>query len=149
MAQPLPGEEAFRIRAPNSIARVVLVISLDPASRLLIAEWNEEAWREVFFADGVHDDAFTEGGWRSLLDGRRFDVVIMIGSIGCDPRLADEIGARCARDSIKLGCVLFTQSDEDGGEEDWHLGQIRPWVRTLSIVRHADMIPGMLHALGG
>jgi hypothetical protein len=137
-------EALFRVQAPNSSARDILVIPLDEASAPLVSAVAEQTWRNARF---VSHTPFGEA-WRSALDEKDVDLVVMIGQAGENLSQAIAIGETCLSRQIKISGVLIRNFGVDLSNVSASLRSLRPWTQTLAVITDADYLPGLLHALG-
>jgi len=143
------AEQRFRVPAPNSVPRDMLVVALDDAS----AGWGPllagPGWIHAQFC-GFRDAAgrLATRDWRTLLTEQDFDFVLLVGTAGEELEAASRIGALCFARGIKLGGLLLAPHGAASAEISAGLAMLRPWVRTLAVADDAEYLPGLLHALG-
>jgi hypothetical protein len=138
-------EARFRLQAPNSSARDILVIPLDAAVAPLVSEVALQPWKNARFA------AFSAAGeaWRAALDQHAAtDLVVIIGQAGEDLGQAISVGELCINRQIKTSGVLLRHDGVSLPQMSASLRSMRPWTRTLAVIAEADYLPGLLHALG-
>jgi hypothetical protein len=157
------AEARFRIDAPNSTARAVKVIALDPPSEVVIKRLAQLPWNNAGFftasaltgtADG--DASLSVENWLSDLAGRTktlideiaaADLIIMVATAGENAPAASVIGEAC-----RLGGVMTTvlilggaaASDEVLAKT---LGPLRRDAMMVVMASAEDYIADMLTAL--
>jgi hypothetical protein len=137
-------EALFRVQVPNSSARDILVIPLDEVSAPLVSAVAEQPWRNARFVPYAPSGE----AWRSALDERDLDLVVMIAQAGENLSQAIAIGETCLSRQIKISGVLIRTSGVDLSKVSASLRSMRPWTQTLAVITDADYLPGLLHALG-
>jgi hypothetical protein len=137
------GSFAFRVQAPNSSPRDILVVPLDAQSARPAQALSEQAWRNARFVPFGDAD-----GWRSALEARRPDVVVMLATAGQNLSRAIAIGELCLTQGVKISGVLMRPDAMTSAEMSAALRSMRPWTQTLAVIGEADYLPGLLHALG-
>jgi hypothetical protein len=137
-------EAGFRVQAPNSSARDILVIPLDEAAGRLVGTVAEQVWRNARFVP------FTPLGdaWRTALGKQDVDLVVVIGNAGANLSQAIAIGEICITRQIKVSGVLMRGEEVTLSDMSASLRSMRPWTRTLAVIGEQDYLPGLLHALG-
>jgi len=134
-----PAREArYRVQAPNSTARGILVVPLGPAAAASVQALEGQGWRNAKFAAG--GDA-----WREALDAGGIDLVVMIGQTSESLALAIPVGETCLARGVKISALLLR---EPGADLATALRTLRPWAQTLAVIPDAEDLPGLLHALG-
>jgi len=140
------AQSRFRVQAPNSAPREILVVALDNSCAQLGPMLSGQSWRSATFLNfqdfGASDDPGSAMSWHS------FDLVVMVGSVGEDLALAKAIGSKALACGIKLSSLLLRGADTSEQEVSAALLELRPWSRTLAVVDSADTLPATLHALG-
>jgi hypothetical protein len=142
------AESRFRVQAPNSLARDILVIALDERSSTLGGMLDAQSWRCAEFAN--FDMATPRGGedWSAVLERHDFDLIVMVGTAGGDLSGAEAIGEKGVARGIKMASVLVSLQGTLPAVISECLLDLRPWSRTLALIGSADYLPGVLHALG-
>lgn len=141
MLSQITREARFRIQAPNSSARDILVVPLDDAADAIVAPVIQESWRKARFAPCM------PGGeaWRAALAESKPDLIVVIGKVGAEFGQVIAIGETCLVHHIKVSGVLIRRG---GLPISSALRSLRPWTQTLAVVSDADYLPELLHALG-
>ena len=137
-------EARFRVQFPNASARDILVVPLDETAARLVGEVSRQPWRHASFVP------FSASGeaWRTELEQRSFDLVVVVGQAGENLGQVASIGEICIDRKIKTSGVLLRIADASPTHMAASLRSMRPWTRTLTVITEADDIPGLLHALG-
>ncbi len=134
----------FRVQAPNSSARDILVVPLDALSGRISEEVAQQNWRNArFVPHSVSGEA-----WRAALAEGNADLVVMIGQVGENLAQAVAVGETCIEKSLKISGVLLRQPESGLAEVSAALRSLRPWTQTLAVIAEVDYLPGLLHALG-
>ncbi len=143
-------ESQFRVQAPNSVARAILIVALDAESGKLGALLVDQDWHNATFVKFMVVDggSVAAESWRTAFDGRNFDLVVMIGTIGQDLAEATAIGETCMLRAVKISGVLMEPENTDPQQVSDCLRLVRPWTHTLAVVGEGQYLPGLLHALG-
>ena len=156
-------ESAFRIEAPNSEPRNILVVALEAdAARLLTSiageEWRRTSFRSsVWLQDAAHPNAGELKEWFDIVAGHAedligeiasSDVVVMITTAGDSATGASAIGEACAARAVKTSGIIIQKSDTPPEILTQSLHDLRPWTATLSVIAESDMVVDMIHALG-
>ena len=142
------AESRFRVQAPNSLARDILVVALDERSSTLGGTLDTQSWRCAEFANFAM--AAPRGGedWSVILERHDFDLIVMVGTAGGDLSGAEAIGEKGVARGIKMASVLVSPQGTPPAVISECLLDLRPWSRTLALISSADHLPGVLHALG-
>jgi hypothetical protein len=155
------AEARFRIDAPNSQPRNVMVVALDARSETVVKALAQQSWsRAGFFTASAfaaakprQDAAFSMQGWLSDLAGRTkdlidevaaADLVVMVASAGEDAQAAALIGEACQVHRVMTTTLVLGASDTHGAAT---LAQLRPWSGMLVAASSQDYIADMLIAL--
>ncbi|HVZ54857.1 MAG TPA: hypothetical protein VG986_23020 [Pseudolabrys sp.] len=161
-ARAASREEArFRIDAPNSRARAVKVIALDPAServaeRLARAIWSGASFLTANGAAPAREKRFSISGWLADLAGHTknlvdeidsADQVVMIASAGANLEAASIIGEACSLKRVMTTALIVAPAETPDAALSHSLAQLRPWVLMLVIASDEDYIADMLTAL--
>jgi hypothetical protein len=141
------AELGYRVQAPNTVARTVLAVALDPRSATLGKHFHGQDWPFVSFAgfEGAGPAAL-ERSWRDVLAAGGTDVVVAVASAGHDLEMAREIGTFAGERAVEIGAVLL-MNGMGADAASRALCQLRPWARTLTILDDAEYLAGLLHAL--
>jgi hypothetical protein len=155
------AEARFRIDAPNSQPRTVMVVALDAPSETVVKHLAQQPWsRAGFFTASAFAAAkpqrtgtFCMQGWLSDLAGRTkdlihevaaADLVVMIASAGEDAQAAALIGEACQVHHVMTTTLVLGASNTTGAAT---LAQLRPWSGMLVAATSEDYIADMLIAL--
>ena len=154
------AEARFRVQAPNSKPRVIKVVSLDPASDVVVRRLASDSWRNATFfsASGGRDggNSLSLEGWLTDLAGEpknikqevdTADLVVMVATPGGNAHLASLVGEACSNKRVMTTSLLV--GAEKASEEDVSktLAQVRPWSLMVVIANPDDYIDDMLVAL--
>jgi len=143
------AQSRYRVQAPNSAARNMLVVALDPASRDLGGLFLKQAWQGVTFVGFAEPgERFHDGNWRNAAAASSADVVMMLATPGHRLDVAREIGSFAVERGIKVASILVLQGAA-GDQVAESLQQLRPWTRTLTILNDETYLADFLQALGG
>jgi hypothetical protein len=143
------AESRFRVQAPNSMARDILVIALDEKSAEQGDMLAGESWRCTEFVDfHMPGTAVSPQAWPAAIERRGLDLLVMIGTVGENLQESSKIGARAIALGAKVFGVLLAPDDMPADAISAALLELRPWSRTLMLLSSADYLPGILHALG-
>jgi hypothetical protein len=142
------AESRFRVQAPNSLARDILVIALDEKSSALGGMLDTQSWRCAAFANFGMAAPRDGEDWSAILERHDFDLIVMVGTAGGDLGGAEAIGEKGVARSIKMASVLVSPQGTPPAVISECLLDLRPWSRTLALINSADYLPGVLHALG-
>ncbi len=158
------AQARFRIDAPNSQPRNVVVIALDAASDQVVKRLAQQSWNRARFLTASafaarphqptgHAGEFSMRGWLSDLAGRMADLVdvvasadlvVMVATAGRDVQAAATIGEAClVRHVMTTVLVLGAEQGSTGGA----LTQLRPYANMLVAATSEDYIGDMLTAL--
>jgi hypothetical protein len=142
------AESRYRVRAPNSVARNILVVALDAESGRLAALFQDLDWRGITFVGFAgKGGVFRDGTWREVAAEMAVDVIIMIATAGHMTEMAQEIGPFALERGIKVSAILLS-GGSDASLVAVSLQQLRPWTRTLTILDDESCLADFLHALG-
>jgi hypothetical protein len=158
------AQARFRIDAPNSLPRDVMVIALDRPSEPVIKHLAAQQWnRARFFTasafaamphdQGAQHTGFSMQGWLSDLAGRTndlieivsaADLVVMVASAGEDAQAAAIIGEACQARHVMTTALVLGAPDASATAT---LAQLRPHANMLVAATTEDYIADMLTAL--
>jgi hypothetical protein len=155
------AEARYRIDAPNSQPRNVMVVALDVPSESVVKRLAQQQWsRASFFTASAFATAkpqqtasFSMQGWLSDLAGRTknlidevaaADLVVMVASAGEDAQAATLIGEACQLRHVMTTALVLGASDTAGAAT---LAQLRPFANMLVAAASDDYIADMLAAL--
>jgi len=156
------AEARFRIDAPNSKARHVKVIALDPTSEAVIKHLARRRWNSAsFFTASAFAGAplgrgFSVQGWLSDLAGRTkdlvdevngADLVVMVATAGENASAATLIGEACSLKRVNTTGLILGGASATDHTLSKTLSQLRPWSLMLVIANGEDYIEDMLIAL--
>jgi len=155
------AEARFRIDAPNSQPRCVMVVALDRPSETVVKRLAKLPWsRAGFFTASSFASTrpqsgagFSMQGWLSDLAGRTkdlidevaaADLVVMVASAGEDARAAGLIGEACQLRHVMTTALVLGGSQTAGEATS---AQLRPFADMLVVAASEDYIADMLTAL--
>ena len=156
-------ESAYRIAAPNSRPRNIMVVALEAGAARLLAGIAKDDWRRVTFRSSVWIEGAPDprGGaldqWCDLVAGHAeslvgeiaaADLVIMVTTAGDPTTGASAIGEACAARAVKTSGIVIQTTTTSSELLSRSLLELRPWTRTLSVLSETDMIVEMIRALG-
>lgn len=144
LVSPAAQEARFRIQAPNSTARNIVVIPLDEVSSGLVTKTANQPWRNARFVAYAANGE----GWRAALAAHDIDLVVIIGQVGESLSQTIAIGETVVTRHIKISGVLIVDEPAQLTALAGSLRSIRPWTHTLAVIGNADDLPELLHALG-
>jgi hypothetical protein len=157
-------ESAYRIAAPNSTPRNIMLVALEAGAARLLADIAKDRWRRTTFRSSVwlEDAPDPRGGaldqWCDIVAGHAenlaseiaaSDLVVMVTTAGDPATGASAIGEACVARGVKTSGIILQTPRTSPDTLSKSLRELRPWTRTLSVFSEADMIPDMIHALGG
>jgi hypothetical protein len=155
------AEAAFRIQAPNSLARSIKVIALDAPAEAVVKRLSDATSSRATFLTAVpprdaRDREQRMDGWLTDLAGApriladevsSADLVVMMAAPGGRADAASRVGEVC-----RLKCVMATAlvigaatSSEDALSKT--LAQLRPWSLMVVIADADDYVDATLAAL--
>jgi hypothetical protein len=155
------AEARFRINAPNSKARAVKVIALDPRSEQVVKRLAQRSWNQAsFLTASAFSGAMRRGeslsSWLSDIAGRTkdlmqevgsADLVVMVATAGENAQAAAIIGEACSAKRITTTGLIVGDASASDEALSKTLGQLRPWSVMLVIASAEDYIEDMLAAL--
>ena len=146
------AEARFRVQAPNSIARSIMVVALDARSEVLVRRLASGAWRHATFltAAAMLDGALTDlaGRRREVMDEvATADLVVMIATPGGHAESAAIIGQACSAKRVTTTALIVGAASASDDAVSDTLAQVRPWSLMLVIAGPDDYIDDMLTAL--
>lgn len=136
----------FRVQAPNSSPRDILVVALDPKSAALAPELAASSWRNTRFVNFGESAIDPRAPW--LEDAALPDLLILVGTVGEDLGMADAIGPACSRRGVKVSSILLSATDPPGEALAAALLRLRPWSHMVSVLGADSYLAETLHALG-
>ena len=145
------AEARFRVQAPNSRPRAVIVVALDASAEPVVRRLAGEGWRHAtFFLAPSADEAPTDlAGSRRGADEivAAADLAVLIAGPGGRAHAASAVGEACSRRRVMTtGCVLGASSASEQ-ELSKTLAQLRPWSLMLVIAQSDEYIDDMMTAL--
>ncbi len=158
------GESAYRIAAPNSLPRSIMLVALEAEAARLLGRVAKEQWRRTTFRSSVwlEDAPDPRGGaldqWCDIVAGHAenlvseiaaSDLVVVVTTAGDPATGASVIGEACVARGVKTAGIILQTPQTSPETLSQSLRELRPWTRTLSVLSDPEMIPGMIHALGG
>ncbi|WP_158914805.1 hypothetical protein [Caulobacter sp. S45] len=156
-------EGAYRIAAPNSRPRNIMVVALEAGAARLLAHLAEGVWHRVSFRSSVwlqdipNPQSGTLDKWWDVVAGHAedlvseiaaSDLVIMVTTAGDPTTGASVIGEACVEHAVKTSGIVIRGSMASPDVLSQSLMELRPWTQTLSVIGESDMIVDMIHALG-
>ncbi|HQT63512.1 MAG: hypothetical protein B7Z75_07335 [Acidocella sp. 20-57-95] len=137
-------QASYRVQAPNSSPRELLIVPLGEASGKLLELVAQPPYRNAKFVP------YTPSGepWRKTIDERNLDLVVMVGFVGENLAQVIAIGETCIARKVKISSILIHKDASEIVALSSALRSMRPWSQTLAVVSDADYVPGLLHALG-
>jgi hypothetical protein len=158
------AEARFRVQAPNSAARAIIVIALDVAAEGVVRRLAAGGWEHATFlsaaspgrpggpANPPHGStgvALTDlaGHVRSVDEVGTADLVVFVAGPGGHAHATAPIGQACSlRRVMTTGFVVGVTSASEHALSAT-LAQLRPWSLMIVIARSDDYIDDMLAAL--
>ena len=157
------AESRFRIDAPNSQPRHVIVVALDRPSEAVVKRLAQLPWsRAGFFTASAFAGTKPQGpdfsmeGWLSDLAGRTknlidevaaADLVVMVASAGEDAQAAGLIGEACQARRVMTTALVLGGTHVSDDALSKTLANLRPWALMLVIASAEEYIADMLTAL--
>lgn len=157
------AEARFRIEAPNSRARAIKVIALDPASEAIVKKLAQQSWAGATFLTALArgpapapGKAFSMSGWLADLAGHTKDLVdeigsadqvVMVASAGENLEAASIIGEACSVKRVMTTALIVSAASISDATLAQSLALLRPWALMLVIAKAEDYIADMLLAL--
>ena len=157
------AEAKFRIDRPNSLARAVKIIALDPASERIVKELSASPWQRASFLtasafSGAPQQGarFSMGGWLNDLAGRAknlvdevetADLVVMVATAGENAAAAGLIGEACAAKHVMTTALIIGGAAASDETLSRMLSALRPHAMMLVISSADEYISDMLSAL--
>ena len=127
----------------------MMVVAMDAPSAALGAQLADENWRGAEFSQFAQDVTDHNVDWAERMEERQFDTVVMLADAAASSDQVDAIGARCTACATKVAVILVTDGDQLSAGGEAYLANLREWAHTIAVVDRAEMVPGMLHGLGG
>ena len=143
-----PDPSRFRVQAPNSVARDILVVALDPQSAGLGPILAKSTWQGALFVGFQDLPASAPGNWPDALARRLPDLLIMVGTVGQTLAQAGAIGASCRKAGVKVSSILLADAGISAKTLSEALLQLRPWSHTLAVLHEDSDLCDTLRALG-
>ncbi|HZL30300.1 MAG TPA: hypothetical protein VFC54_04465 [Pseudolabrys sp.] len=154
------AEARYRIDAPNSKARAIKVIALDPASEATVKELAKRDWAQATFLTTLsappRGEPFSMSGWLGDLAGHTkslvdeidsADLVVMIASAGENAEAATIIGEACSLKRVMTTALVVAPGSVSDAALSHTLAALRPWALMLVVAGAEDYIADMLTAL--
>jgi hypothetical protein len=167
------AEGRFRIDAPNSRARAVKVIALDPQSERVVERLAQANWSGATFLTATRGaparekrfsmsrapargERFSMSGWLADLAGHTknlvdeidsADQVVMIATAGENLEAASIIGEACSLKQVMTTALVLSPAATADAALSQSLAHLRPWALMLVIAGAEDYIADMLAAL--
>jgi hypothetical protein len=157
------AEAKFRIDRPNSQARAVKVIALDPPSERIVKDMAAASWQRATFLtasafSGAPQRAgrFSMDGWLNDLAGRAknlvdevetADLVVMVAAAGENAAAAGLIGEACQAKHVMTTALILGGASSSDDTLSKMLAQLRPHAMMLVISSADEYISDMLTAL--
>jgi len=144
------AEARFRVQAPNSSPRAMLVIALDAAGRRVVERLAGGGWHHATFLTAAAPDALRdlEGATRSVRDEvAAADLVVFVAGPGGHAHAASAIGLACSDRRVTTTALLVGAATAEPPEVSRTLAQLRPWSLMVVVAEHDDYIGDMLTAL--
>jgi phage FluMu protein gp41 len=156
-------ESEFRISAPNSTPRNILVVALETGAARLLSGIAKEEWRRASFRSSVwleadgHQDSTELKEWFDVVAGHAedladeiaaSDIVVMVTTAGDPTTGASVIGEACVARSVKTSGIIIQRPTTSREILTQSLRDLRPWTQTISVIGESDMVVDMIHALG-
>jgi hypothetical protein len=153
-------EAAFRIQAPNSVARSIKVIALDAPAEAVVKRLSEAEWRQATFLTAAppRDGCYLEQGMNGLADlsGRprslveevsSADLVVMVAAPGGHAEAASRVGEVCRLRQVMATALVISTATSSDDELSKTLAQVRPWSLMVVIADADDYVDATLVAL--
>jgi hypothetical protein len=154
------AEARFRVQAPNSKPRAIVVIAVDTTSDRVVRHLAEGVWSNARFLTAAHVDGTappppTGGSLMDLTGGsadlvnevNRADLVVMVASPGGHANAAGLIGEACSHKRVMTTALVVSAATASDEEVARTLAQLRPWSLMVVIANADDYIEDMLLAL--
>ncbi len=157
------AQAKFRIDRPNSQARAVKVIALDPPSERVVKELAQGQWQRASFLTATafsgaprRGEPFSMNGWLNDLAGRTkdlvdevnsADLVVMVATAGENAAAAAIIGEACSVKHVMTTALILGSAVSSDDVLSKMLAQLRPHAMMLVIASADEYIKDMLTAL--
>jgi len=144
------AEARFRVQAPNSLPRTIVVIALDAAGRAVVERLQRGGWRQATFLAATSGDALEDlaGRPRQIRNEvEHADLVVLVAGPGGRAHAAAPIGEACGRRRVMTTGFLVEATSAAAPDVSRTLGQLRPWSLMVVIAEHDDYIDDMMTAL--
>jgi hypothetical protein len=145
------AEARFRVQAPNSVPRTVVVIALDPTAERVVRRLSESGWTHATFLAAGHVEgeiADLSGQPRSIKDAvDTADLVVLVAGPGGDAHAASIIGEACSRRRVMTTAFIVGGGSAPDEALSKTLAQVRPWSLMVVIANSDDYIDDMMTAL--
>jgi hypothetical protein len=136
-------EARFRTDAPNSIARRIAVVALDPGDREIAHYRAHHHNADVQFFDA---HAFGSGVPDQQLDAA--DIVVVVGQEGADAQLGERVADFCSTHGRLLTC-LIRRAPLGRAAPHKTTATLRPRSSMMVVVNGVGYLNDLLEALGG
>jgi hypothetical protein len=144
------AETRFRVQAPNSAPRAVVVIALDAAGEAVVARLAHEGWpHATFFFATSHDTLKTLAGHSTAISDAigTADLVVFVAGPGGRADAATLVGEACSRRRIMTTGFIVGAAEASERDLSRTLGQLRPWSLMVVLSKSDDYIEDMMSAL--
>ena len=155
------AEQRYRIDAPNSQPRTVMVIALDAAAERVVTRIARRPWRCATFFTSLSDDGAPRGAWSMQawlgdVAGRAMDLVgeiasadlvVMVAAAGGSPPAASVIGEACVLNGVMTTALIVDARGHTDAALARTLAALRPYAAMLVVADGEDYIEAMLEAL--
>jgi hypothetical protein len=154
-------EAAFRIQAPNSLARTIKVIALDPPAAAVVRRLADAEWSQATFFTAVHhrdasDRERAVDAWLTDLAGHprvlanevsSADLVVMVAAPGGLADAASRVGEACRVARVMATAMVVGAAKSSDEALSKTLAQLRPWSLMVVIADADDYVEATLVAL--
>jgi len=146
------AEARYRVQAPNSKPRSIIVIALDASSEAILRRLAKSSWRHARFltATATVDGWLSDfaGGRRDLMDEvDTADLVVVVATPGGHAQAASIVGEACSLRRVMTTALVVGAKSASDEAVSKTLAQVRPWSLMLVIANPDDYIDDMLVAL--
>jgi hypothetical protein len=144
------AEARFRVQSPNSTARAIKVIGLDPGGAEAVHHLANDDWVNAsFFTVGKPGELKRLDGSTSTVQHEigTADLVVMVAAAEGRAHVAEEIGRVCSDRRVTTTTLVVGALDASEESLARTLAQLRPWSLMLVLASDESFITDMMTAL--
>ncbi len=144
------AEARFRVQAPNSQPRAIVVVALDAAGRDVVRRIADAGWQHATFLTALPAGALSDltGRTRAIAEAiGAADLVVLVAGPGGRADAAAALGDACSQRRVMTTGFLVGASAASDRDIAKTLAQLRPWSLMVVISRSDDYLDDMMTAL--